>query len=204
MMSNSHFNRAGLQRAAIFAGLLTLAFSVLPARAQILPPIALPSLLPDIPVIDQDGNHHSLFTDLIKGKIVVVNFGYTSCTEICPMQGERFGQLQTLLGDHLGKDVSLITISTDPANDTPEKLKAWGSRFGAKPGWTLLTGDPLTIQGLLRSLISQPRSDEKDYRHLPLIMMIDEPRGVWKQDFSLGSAFWINQTINKWLQTPGR
>jgi protein SCO1/2 len=49
--------------------------------------------------------------------------------------------LQTALGDRVGHDVHIISVSTDPVTDTPEKLKAWAARLKAKDGWTLVTGE---------------------------------------------------------------
>jgi cytochrome oxidase Cu insertion factor (SCO1/SenC/PrrC family) len=165
-------------------------------------------IIPDTPVVDQDGNARYFFTDLIKGRVVAINFGYTSCTSVCPMQGQRFSQLQNLLGTRLGKDIFLVTVTTDPTNDTPTKLKAWGAQFGAKPGWTLVTGNPTDIQQLLSTFISVSSSPTRSIagqegaRHLPVVVMLNEPLGLSKVDFSLSSAFWVNRSLTKWWNLP--
>lgn len=107
------------------------------------------------------------FHDLIQGRVTAINFIFTSCTTVCPLMGVRFAQLQPLLP----ADVSLISISIDPVNDTPERLAAWAKRVGAKPGWTLLTGTKPDITTLLQSLgttIADPAS------HTPLIVIVDD------------------------------
>ena len=182
---------------------------VCPAAGQSLPGQVLrPSIIPDIPVVDQDGNAHRFFTDLVKGKVVAINFGYTSCTAVCPVQGRRFQQLQTLLGSRLGQSVFLITVTTDPVHDTPANLKAWGAQFGAKPGWTLVTGVPTDIQQLLGVFVSaapvtstpvDPQGGgRQDGYHLPVIVMVNEPRNLMKIDFSLSAPYWINQSLTTW------
>src|SRR4026208_2489855 len=84
-------------------------------------------VIPDVAVVDQDGNKLHFYTDLIKGKTVAINFIFTNCTTICPPLAATFARLQKELGEKAGKDVHLISISVDPLTDTPERLKAWGA-----------------------------------------------------------------------------
>src|SRR5687767_2097048 len=94
--------------------------------------------IPDIAVIDQNGKAVRFHRDLVQGKLVAMNFIFTSCTTVCTPMGANFAALQKLLGDRT--DVALISVSIDPVNDTPARLKAWSARFQARPGWTLVTG----------------------------------------------------------------
>src|SRR5215510_1800366 len=98
--------------------------------------------IPDVVLRDQEGRKVRFYSDLIKDKVVVLSFFYTSCNYSCTMQGQTFSKLQSLLGDRLGKSVFLISVSTDPAKDTPQLLKAWGKRYDVQSGWTLATGKP--------------------------------------------------------------
>ena len=77
--------------------------------------------IPDLEVIDQYGKRMRFYTDLVKGKVVVINFIYTTCTYVCPLQGASFSRLQSALGDRIGKDVYLISVSTDPLTDSARK-----------------------------------------------------------------------------------
>jgi protein SCO1/2 len=122
------------------------------AAALHAPPMDLPAPLPDVEIVDQDGRTHHFYSDLIEGKLVVVNAVYTSCTNVCPMMERSFANLQNALGDRLGKDVFLISISRDPDRDTPARLKEYGGRFHAKPGWMFVTGRHDAIDRLLRAL----------------------------------------------------
>jgi len=78
----------------------------------------------------------------VKGRVAALSFIFTTCTTICPLIGANLGRLQTELGQSLGEDISLISVSVDPATDTPQRMKAWGAQFGAKPGWSLLISYP--------------------------------------------------------------
>src|SRR5205085_5657262 len=109
--------------------------------------------VPDVKLVDQDGRPVRFYTDLVKGQVVAMNFVFTSCGTICPPMGVNFAKLQKILGGRPdGKRVRLISVSIDPANDTPERLKAWATKFGAQPGWTLVTGDREEVNRLLKAM----------------------------------------------------
>jgi protein SCO1/2 len=138
--------------------------------------------IPDVEVTDQNGKKSRFYTDLVKGKMVIINFVFTSCTYLCPMQGANFSKLQAALGDRLGRDIHLISVSTDPLVDTPERLKAWGARFGAKPGWTLVTGGKDEMDKLLQSLTGDPA---RRGEHSPVALLGDFERGAWVRAYGL-------------------
>jgi protein SCO1/2 len=138
--------------------------------------------IPDVEVVDQDGRKSRFYTDLVKGKMVIINFVFTSCTYVCPMQGANFARLQTALGDRLGRDIHLISVSTDPLVDTPERLKAWGERFGAKPGWTLVTGGKDEMDKLLQSLTGDAA---RRGEHSPVVLLGDFEKGAWVRAYAL-------------------
>ena len=101
--------------------------------------------VPNVPVVTQDGKVFNFYDDLIKDKIFVVSFLFTSCRDVCPIAAARMAQLQDRLGDRVGKDVFFYSISVDPENDTPDKMKKYAETFGAGPGWLFLTGIPEDI-----------------------------------------------------------
>ncbi|MBN3965204.1 SCO family protein [Pseudomonas gregormendelii] len=96
---------------------------------------------PNTLLTNQDGQQVHFFDDLIKGKVVVINFIFTSCSDSCPLETARLRQVQTLLGDRVGKDIFFYSISIDPLSDTPAVLKAYAQRFRVGPGWQFLTGE---------------------------------------------------------------
>lgn len=138
--------------------------------------------IPDSEVLDQDGKKLRFYTDLIKDKVVVINFIFTTCAYICPMQGSSFSKLQAELGERLGEDIYLISVSTDPLTDTPEKLKAWGERFGVKRGWTLVTGEKKQMDELLLALTGDTA---RIGEHSPIALIGSDKKGIWIRAYGL-------------------
>jgi cytochrome oxidase Cu insertion factor (SCO1/SenC/PrrC family) len=110
------------------------------------------SWFPNAVLTDQDGKQYKFYDDLIKNKVVSVNFIFTSCTASCGLETARLREVQQLLGERVGKDVFFYSISIDPLNDTPKELKAYAARYNAGPGWKFLTGKPADIELIQRKL----------------------------------------------------
>lgn len=132
--------------------------------------------IPDLVLRDQEGRRVRLYTDLIRDKVVVINFIYTSCTYTCGMQGRTFSKLQTLLGERLGKSVFLISVTTDPAKDNPQQLKAWAKRFDAQSGWTLVTGETAEMNQFLMAFTGKFASGGM---HAPTTFIGNDKKGIW-------------------------
>jgi protein SCO1/2 len=95
---------------------------------------------PNVPLVTQDGKTVMFFDDLMKDKKVLVNFIFISCDQACPLDTAKMAEVQKKLGDRVGRDIFMYSITLDPENDTPEKLKAYAEAFKAGPGWLFLTG----------------------------------------------------------------
>ena len=104
----------------------------------------------DTRLLDQDGREVRIYTDALRGKIVLISFIYTSCTDICPILMSHLSDVQNSLGDRFGKDVFFVSISVDPVDDTPEELKKYAERYETKPGWTFLTGPKKDVDAVIR------------------------------------------------------
>lgn len=140
--------------------------------------------IPDVEVLDERGQKKKFYTDLLKGKLVMINFLYTTCKDICPLSGDNFARMQSLLGERLGKDVYLLSVTTDPETDSPAKLKAWSERFKPKAGWTFVTGEKAKIETLLRVLSGEgPR---RGY-HTPVALLFNDDSGAWVRTYGLES-----------------
>ncbi len=96
---------------------------------------------PNVELTTHEGEKVRFFDDVIEGKVVAINFIFTKCRTTCPAETAKMRQVQRLLGDRVGKDVFIYSISLDPRWDTPERLKAYAEKFEVRPGWTFLTGD---------------------------------------------------------------
>jgi len=155
--------------------------------------------LPDLEVFDQNGRTRKSYTDLIKGRVVIINFVYTSCTAFCPMSGDNFSRLQTQLGERLGKDVYLMSVTTDPVTDTPDKLKTWGERFKARNGWTLVTGRKDSMTELLRVLTGDgPRTGY----HVPGVVIVNDVRGNSRRVYGLEAPERLIKLTDELAQLP--
>lgn len=149
--------------------------------------------IPDTTVYDQDGRKLNFYTDLVKGKTVAINFIFTTCTAICPSLTATFRRVQQDLGERVGRDVQLISISVDPTTDVPERLKSFSTKFKAGPGWTFVTGSKQEIDGLLSALGGYaPDKNE----HTPLLLIGNEAAGFWTRIYGLSPVSQIVQLVN--------
>jgi protein SCO1 len=132
--------------------------------------------IPDVELVDQDGKTVHLYRDLVKGRVAALSFIFTTCSTSCPLIGANLGRLQTELGQSLGEDIELISVSVDPATDTPQRMKTWGAQFGAKAGWDLLTGDKETVEQLLKAVgLFTPDIQS----HSPFLLLVNDRTGAW-------------------------
>jgi protein SCO1 len=138
---------------------------------------------PNLPVVNQDGKTLNFYDDVIKDKIVVISFIYTSCPDICPLTTARLAQVEDKLREHMNRDLFFISITVDPENDTPEKLKAFSNAFGTGPGWTFLTGKPEDIRAINFKLGDKSRS-LSDHRNE--IVVGNDSTGEWSRNTLFG------------------
>jgi cytochrome oxidase Cu insertion factor (SCO1/SenC/PrrC family) len=148
--------------------------------------------IPDAAVVDQNGRKLNFYTDLVKGKTVIINFIFTTCTTICPPLTATLRRVQQDLGDHAGRDVHLISISVDPTTDVPERLKEFSAQFKAGPGWTFVTGSKPEIDGLLKALGAFV-ADRND--HTPMILIGNDAANYWTRTYGLAPASTLIKTI---------
>lgn len=107
--------------------------------------------IPDVVVFDQDNRKLHFYSDLIKGKTVAINFIFTTCTTICPPLTANFAKVQKIMQERGENDLTLISVTVDPANDTPEKLKKYGEMFQMKPGWYFVTGTQADMEQIWKA-----------------------------------------------------
>lgn len=136
----------------------------------------------DLELWDQDGRKVKFRSDVVGDKVVAIVPFYTTCTTAYPILIFIFTRLQEMLGDRLGKEVLLISISVDPKTDIPIRLKAFARKQKARPGWVFLSGElnPLAtvLSGIGIQYIVGQSLDE--HQHIPLTL-IGHTRGGWKQ-----------------------
>jgi protein SCO1/2 len=138
--------------------------------------------IPDVELLDEEGRRVRFYSDLVRGKVVAINFIFTTCTTVCPPLTATFARVRQALGERAGRDVHLISVSVDPVTDTPERLKAWGEKFKAGPGWTFVTGDKSRVDELLRALGASAKERED---HTPSVLIGNDKAGQWTRAYGL-------------------
>jgi protein SCO1/2 len=193
-----------LLRAATVLAMLAGIWMAPPVQAATAAPSANPwgkNYFPNVPLTDQNGKQVRFYDDLIKGKVVLVNFIFTGCSASCGMETARVRQLQDLLGDRVGKDVFFYSISIDPDNDTPEALKAYSNKFNIGPGWSFLTGKIKDID-LLRTrfgLYQPPALVNGQIDHDLSMMIGNDNTGRWQKASPMENPEVLATQIGSWL-----
>jgi protein SCO1/2 len=151
------------------------------------PKSSLPVLFqaPDWSLTDQTGRPFS--SSGLAGRVVLADFIYTTCTDVCPLLSGTFSTVREQLRQSklLGDKAVLVSFTVDPDHDTPDVLNEYGGRFGATPAeWRFLTGDRATVEDLLlagfklgRPQIGPRRADgSTELVHTSRVVLID-PKG---------------------------
>lgn len=140
--------------------------------------------VPDTNLIGADGRPASLRDELDTGTPVMLNFIFTTCTNICPVTSATFSNVEHQLGVDRGK-LRMVSISIDPENDTPDVLRKYAQRFKAGSEWKMLTGKPDDILAVQRAF--------EDYRgskmnHAPITFIRASAGQSWARVEGFASA----------------
>ena len=139
----------------------------------------------DVPLINQNGETMRLYSDLLQGKVVIINSFFATCTGACLPLNRNLQKVQQALGERIGKDVNIISISVDPVVDTPASLKEYAKKLNSKTGWYFLTGDKQNVDLALKK-IGQFVDNKQE--HLNIFIIGNERTGLWKKAFGLANS----------------
>src|SRR5215470_934233 len=139
--------------------------------------------IPNLPVITQDGKTLRFYDDVIKGKVVVMNFIYTNCPDICGLTTARMSQVEDRLGEAAGRDIFFVSLTVDPERDTPAKLKEYANAFHIGPRWLFLTGKPDDIRAI-NAKFGQRSLDLAEHRQQ--VLLGNDVTGEWSRNSVLG------------------
>ena len=148
-------------------------------------PSAAQKYFTDVELLTQDGERVRFYSDVLKGKTVVVNVFFTTCTAVCPPMNRNMEKIQEAFGDRIGKDIHLVSITVDPANDTPPRLKEYAQKFNARAGWTFLTGKKENVDWALYKLGQYVETKDD---HKTIIIVGNETTGLWKKALGMAKA----------------
>lgn len=175
------------------------------AAAQLAPAVPTPRerirdrYFPNVTLRTQDDKPVRFYDDLIKDRAVTINFFYAQCDEICPLVTANLARVQQLLGDRVGRDIFMYSISLKPETDTPAALKHYAQMHGAQPGWTFLTGAKADVELLRRSLgftNPVPSVDQDVTQHIGNIRYGNEPLMLWAACPGQARPEWIVESMS--------
>jgi cytochrome oxidase Cu insertion factor (SCO1/SenC/PrrC family) len=107
----------------------------------------------DLALINQEGQRVRFYSDVLKDRVVLISFIYTNCKDACPLVMHRLSQVRDQLGEAFGKRVFFVSLSVDPARDTPQALAKYARQHKAEhPGWVFLTGEKANVGRILTKL----------------------------------------------------
>ena len=107
----------------------------------------------NLEVISQDGERLRFYDDVLKGKVVAVNFIFTNCQGACPLMTRNLTLVRDMLGGQVGDSIHFVSISLDPVRDTPAAMKAFADKHDAdQNGWLFLTGQPENLKHIVNRL----------------------------------------------------
>jgi protein SCO1 len=159
------------------------------------------SYFPDVPLTTHQGKRVRFFSDLIKDKVVVINFIYTSCPDECALETARLAEVQKIMGERVGKDVFIYSITIDPDRDTPRLLKEYAEKFEAGPGWLFLTGKDADITQLRQKLglYSAGDKDGKLQDHNLSLIIGNQKTGQWMRVSPHENPYIMATQVGSWL-----
>ena len=149
--------------------------------------------VPSLKLVRDDGKQVMLDRELNDGRPVVLNFIYTSCPGICPLASHVFSQLQRMLGaerDH----VHLVSISVDPEEDTPSRLREYAKKYSAGPSWQHYTGTVAASVAAQRAF-DVYRGDKMG--HTPVTLLRVAPGAPWVRFDGFATPDMLLQELNQ-------
>jgi protein SCO1/2 len=157
--------------------------------------------LPDAQLLDQNARQVKLASDVVGESIVVIDFVYTTCTTVCPVMTSVFSQLRSKLGERLGREVRLVSVTVDPVRDTPQRLKEYSDTVGAAPGWIWLTGSPSAVTAVLKAFGAYTA----DFTQHPAMAMVGDARsGTWLRFYGFPAPDDILARVDALLEERAR
>jgi protein SCO1/2 len=139
----------------------------------------------DVLLVNQNGEKMRLYSDLLKGRVVIINSFFATCQGSCLPMNRNLEKVQEALSERMGKDLYIISISVDPTVDTPVSLKEYAKKVHAVPGRYFLTGDKQNVDFAL-SKLGQYVDDKQN--HTNIFIIGNERTGLWKKAFGLAKS----------------
>lgn len=198
--------------AAPFAGAL-VARAETPAGSTSNPPADMNSItrarirdkhFPNVLLTTHEGRKVRFYDDLVKDKIVLINFMYVKCEGVCPGITANLTKFQKLLGNRMGRDIFMYSFTLKPEEDSPAVLKRYADAYRIGKGWSFLTGTPADMELLRRKLgftDPDPKVDAVKSSHIGNLRYGNEALQLWGSCPGMSKASWIAESI-RWVDWP--
>ena len=157
---------------------------------------------PDLVVVTHENRKALLYDDLLRGKTVLIHFMSIRDDSTYRLV-ENISKVQQHLGDRLGRDVFIYSITVDPKQDTPDALQAYAEKYNAQPGWIFLTGQPSvieTIRGRFFAHGALPDHSSMEDCSMAMIRYGNEATGLWGSVPSTTDPVWIAKRLS-WVES---
>ncbi len=189
---------------ALAAGAATDPPPATPAAPQDAPPMTDEAIareyFSDLPLLTHDGREVRFFSDLLQDHVVLISSFYTHCKGVSPRQNQVLLRLQEMLGESLGREVFIISITVDPERDTVETLKEYVKEIDPHPGWIFLTGKSENIDWVNHRL-GQYLEDLEDHKGIYLAGNVGTT--LWMKVPAHGQPIDLYRAIQRLLEDQG-
>ena len=138
-----------------------------------------PGYFPNVVLRTHEGERVRFYDDLLKGRVVAINFMFTSCKTFCPRVTANLRKVQQLLGDQVGRDVFFVSVTVDPDTDTPSVLKEYVTSNKIVEAWKIFTGAAKDIELIRRKLGVWDSDRDNMTDHTGLLTYGNEVTGAW-------------------------
>ena len=162
------------------------------------------SYFPNVELVTQDGKKVRFYDDVLKDKTVAINFIYTKCPDVCPLDTAALRRVQKLVGARMGRDVFFYSISLDPKNDTPAAMKKYMKTFDVGPGWTFLTGRPQDLALIQNKFGIRPVAAGMLTAHDTRYVLGNEKIARWLKRTPHDNPHVLAHILTNDLASPGR
>ena len=160
--------------------------------------------LPNLPLLTHEGKRVLFYDNLVKGRIVTLNFFFAKCDEICPRVTANLAKVQKLLGDDLGTKIFMYSFTLKPQEDDVDAIRHYREMYDARPGWTFLTGKPEDLERIRKGIgftYPDPAIDKDRTQHIGNVRYGNEPLMLWGACPGMAQAKFVAESIH-WMLRP--
>ncbi len=160
--------------------------------------------LPNLPLISHEGKRLMFYDDLVKDKVVTLNFFFANCDEICPLVTSNLAKVQKLLGDQVGRDIYMYSFTLKPEEDDVRSIRDYRKKFGAGPGWSFFTAKPDDMEKLRKAIgftYPDPAIDKDKTQHIGNVRYGNEPLMYWSACPGMAHPKFMAETL-EWMIHP--